>query len=240
MSLLRSARGPIDPSDFLRHLQNGLIRSGKPHFNIFQQQDAAEILTFMLAELSATNPFVENLITVCYRVQVTCNKCNQDNLKEDRATILQVPVKPNIQSCLQTFLAPDSLQGENSFYCHVCKSHESAVVSQYLTSVGQYLILQTKRFIQEGLLFNKHLQKIACTPVLTVPVLAEDDRIEPKDFKLLATVNHTGSLERGHYTSFVQMAGDDPWFHCNDAAVVRSKEEKVNNDTSYIYFYERI
>ena len=49
-------------------------------------------------------------------------------------TILQVPVESNIQSCLQAFLTPDTLQGEKLFYFHVCNSSESAVVSQYLSS----------------------------------------------------------------------------------------------------------
>ena len=240
MSLLRTSKRPIDPSKFLRHLKNVLLKSGKPYFDVFQQQDAAEFLTCILEELSASNPSAENMIKVSLRVKITCSNCNEDNLKEDVSSILQGPVKPNLQSCLNAFLAVNHLTGSNSVFCHVCQSHQPAVLSQNLSAIGQYLILQTKRFINQGSLFTKHLQKVVCSPNLSVPVLTQDDRIEQRHFKLLGTINHTGSLNRGHYTSFIKLASNNSWYHCNDAAVVLSEEDQVNNDSSYLYFYERM
>ena len=34
------------------------------------------------------------------------------------------------------------------------------------------------------------------------------------------------------------MPNSKSWLHCNDAAVLRVGENKVNNTSSYIYFYE--
>ena len=34
------------------------------------------------------------------------------------------------------------------------------------------------------------------------------------------------------------MPNSKSWLHCNDAAVLRVDENKVNNTSSYIYFYE--
>ena len=45
MSLLRSSKSPLDPSQVLRFLQGMVTKSGKPNFSLFQQQDAAEILS---------------------------------------------------------------------------------------------------------------------------------------------------------------------------------------------------
>ena len=45
MSLLRSSKSPLDPSQFLRFLQGIVTKSGKPDFSLFHQQDAAEILS---------------------------------------------------------------------------------------------------------------------------------------------------------------------------------------------------
>ena len=109
-----------------------------------------------------------------------------------------------------------------------------------MSSLGNYLILQTKRFVHDGSRFTKHLQKIACTPTLSVPLSGQDDQVSYVKFNLLGTINHSGSLERGHYTSFVKNQNNNLWFQCNDAAVLQSDENKVNNDTSYIYFYEKI
>ena len=240
MSILRSSKQPIDPSDFLRHLQNVLVKSGKPYFDLFQQQDAAEILTCILEELSASNPLAKNMVKVSIRVKVTCDSCDEDNLKEDVSTILQVPVKANLQSCLNAFLAPNQLDGSNSVFCNVCQAQKPAALSQNLSDVGQYLILQTKRFIRQGSLFTKHLQKIVCSPNLVVPVLDQNGTVEQRHFKLLGTINHTGSLNRGHYTSYIKLVSKDSWYHCNDAAVVLSKGDQVNNESSYLYFFERV
>ena len=74
----------------------------------------------------------------------------------------------------------------------------------------------------------KHVQ---CTPNISVPV-------KDNEVTFLATINHSGSLTRGHYTAFIKIPNSKSWLHCNDAAVLRANENKVNNTSSYIYFYE--
>ena len=236
MSLLRSSKGPIDPSHFIKLFQRLVTDSGKVDFNVFQQQDAAEALTYILEELSSISPSANNIVEKSFRVTITCQKCNQDNLKEDSTKVLQVPVEANLQSSLNKFLAPEVLCGENAYFCNFCQSHEAAFVSYNLSSVGQFLILQTKRFSQSRSGFVKHLHKIACNQYLSVPIVSENNIVEK--FKLLGTINHSGSLDRGHYTAFIKKVNDNSWLHCNDAAVLSVKEESLNNNSSYIYFYE--
>ena len=43
MSLLKSSKFIIDPSQFLKLLKQVVLKSGMPHFNIFEQQDAREM-----------------------------------------------------------------------------------------------------------------------------------------------------------------------------------------------------
>ena len=37
------------------------------------------------------------------------------------------------------------------------------------------------------------------------------------------------------YTSFIKIPNSKSWLHCNNAAVLRANENKVNNTSSYIY-----
>ena len=60
-----------------------------------------------------------------------------------------------------------------------------------ITKINKNLILQRKRFIQQGSIFTKHLQKIVCTSTLSVPILDQDNRIVYKNFQLLGTIDHT-------------------------------------------------
>ena len=50
MSMLRSSKSPLGPSQFLWFLQEVVTKSGKPNFSLFQQQDAAEILSCIFEE----------------------------------------------------------------------------------------------------------------------------------------------------------------------------------------------
>ena len=112
MSSLKSSKGPIDPSHLLRNLQSVAVNSGKTDFNVFQQQDAAEVLSCILDELFSVGVAAQNMINFSLRITITCEKCHQDNIKEEASPLLQVQVKSNIQSSLNVFLASDVLSGE--------------------------------------------------------------------------------------------------------------------------------
>ena len=90
------------------------------------------------------------------------------------------------------------------------------------------------------LVFNqgvtKNITKISSTPTLTVPVTLDEDIVGYRKFNIIATINHTVNLARGHYTSFIKSISS--WFHCNDAAAIPSNETAVNNDTFYIFFLQ--
>ena len=56
-----------------------------------------------------------------------------------------------------------------------------------------------------------------------------------KHYHLIATINHTGNLNRVHYTSLIKKPNSKSWLHCNDAAVLRANENKVNNTLHLIF-----
>ena len=68
--------------------------------------------------------------------------------------------------------------------------------------------------------------------------LEDNEVMYQKDYHLIATINHTGNLNRSHYTSFIKIPNSKSWLYCNDPAVMRANENKVDNTLSYIYFNE--
>ena len=97
--------------------------------------------------------------------------------------------------------------------------------------------------VKPVLVFNqavpKDINKISCNPTLTVSVTLDEDIVGHKKLNIIATINHSDNLAREHYTFFMKSTSSS-WFHCNDAAVIPSKETALNNDTSYIFFYKNI
>ena len=77
--------------------------------------------------------------------------------------------------------------------------------------MGDYLIIQVKRFLVFNQAVTKDISKISCNPTLTVLVTLDEDIIG-LGFNLIATINHSGNLARGHYTSFIKSTSPS-WFH---------------------------
>ena len=238
MSLLRSSKAALDPSQFLRHLKVVLIRSGKSDFNIFSQQDAGEILSSILIELCSFSPHAQQALYHSLRNEITCNSCLNSSINEESSPILHVPVANTVQASLSELLKSEELLEEASYFCNYCSGYRPAIVEHSFSKVGQYLVVQLKRFTQQEGVFKRDIQKVFSTPNIEVTVVDGDLTSQTK-YQLIATVNHTGTLDKGHYTAFIKPNKSKNWLFCNDAAVLGSSEASVNNTSSYICFYEK-
>ena len=237
MSLLKSSKTALDPSQFLRHLKIVLIKAGKADFNLFNQQDAAEILLYILQYFSESSIHAKQLTYCTIKNEITCNVCFQSSIIEDSTPILQLPVSRSIQCALEKSLNTEELTDENSFFCHTCQTQRPASVEHSFTQVGKYLIIQLKRFVVHEDSVIKDVQKVHCTSKLSVPFVDNEVTLNKK-YDLLATVNHTGTLDRGHYTCFIRPSKSTKWYFCNDSAVLPASEGSLNTTSSYIFFFE--
>lgn len=236
MSLLKTAKSPLDPSQFLRFLKQVLIKSGNLDFNIFQQQDACEILSCILDELCSLSQHALDLIKNHIKNTITCNSCLQSNVREDPCNILQVPVSKSVQEAVNFFLKTEELEGNNMYFCNFCSSLQPASLEHEFTRIGDILIVHLKRFSNFGESVTKDIRPVKCDHEITIPVSLDNDITSHKKFKLCAAINHSGTLERGHYTALINNIESQSWFHCNDAAVILHKQG-VPQDLCYILFY---
>ena len=221
MSLLKTYKSPIDPSQFLRFLKQVVIKSGNVDFNIFQQQDACEVLSCILDELCSLSPHALDAINTHVKNTITCNTCLQCNIREDPCNILQVPVSNSIQEPINFFLKAEELQGNNMYFCDLCSSLQQATLEHEFSRVGDLLKrFHLKRFTNFGNSVTKDIRPVKCDTEITLPVSLDDNISSHKKFKLCAIINHSGSLGRGHYTALIKNIESQSWFHCNDAAVV--------------------
>ena len=75
---------------------------------------------------------------------------------------------------------------------------------------------------------------------LTVPITIEDEVSFMNKYSLIAAINHSGILSRGHYWACIKDLHSPCWYLCNDKLVSNVDESYLNNTTSYILFYSRI
>ena len=98
---LQQRRFTLDPSYFLKCLKQ-ITKAGNPAFNLFSQQDAAEILSYILEELYGESIHASESIRIRVRQIISCTMCQQYPSTED-SSILQLPVSESIQSSLNSY-----------------------------------------------------------------------------------------------------------------------------------------
>ena len=71
------------------------------------------------------------------------------------------------------------------------------------------------------------------------PSLNPATSLDPGDaiYDLFAVVNHSGKIDRGHYTTMIRRQG--AWFNCDDEKVthVPSPGKVVRSEKAYLVFY---
>ena len=130
------------------------------------------------------------------------------------------------------------MSGENRYFCSACDSYQNASIDHCLKASSHYLIIQIKRFVAIDGVAGKDHRKILCNTNLTIPIQVDDDVTIPREYKLIASINHSGSLTNGHYWAIVKSG--DFWLRCNDKAVVLAKQEELNDSFGYILVFEKI
>lgn len=56
--------------------------------------------------------------------------------------------------------------------------------------------------------------------------------INDNKYSLFAVVNHSGTIETGHYTAFVRQQ-ENQWFKCDDALITKASVDEVLNSEGY-------
>ena len=75
---------------------------------------------------------------------------------------------------------------------------------------------------------------------ILAPISIEDKVSFANKYSLLATTNHSGTLNRGHYCAFIKNIHSSSWYSCNYKLVFDEEENYVKNTTSYIVFYWKV
>ena len=105
-------------------------------------------------------------------------------------------------------------------------------------------------------LFNPHLSwwSISSVFVLNIIRLSKIFKCFPKDtlqiritdsnevsffnnYSLVATINHSGSLNNGSYWAIIKDDTTNQLFFCNDKVAFEIKADDLNRKTSYVFFY---
>ena len=238
MSLLKKRSTPIDPSNFLRAFQNKISKKRGTAFNINSQQDVPEMLHFLIDELKGDSVIADQLISTSVINTTTCNTCFNSSSTEQKFNIICLPLCSSLQSSFNKFLEPELLDGDNKWFCGICSSLKESIRDYKLVNCGSIILLQLNRYAKLGSTYIKDNRLVKCpSDCLTVPISTDNDITISRSFKLRATINHSGTINAGHYWTFIKVTGSNQWLKCNDTSVTKASFKDLTNNTSYIFIY---
>ena len=71
---------------------------------------------------------------------------------------------------------------------------------------------------------------------LKIPVSGENTD-SFTSFSIMATINHSGKLQAGHYWSLKRDRHPKKWLKCNDTSVTPVQQKSLANEICYVLFY---
>ena len=137
------------------------------------------------------------------------------------------------------------LEKQNKWFCPSCSVFSESTRETCFINSAPILIIQLCRFSNKGGQLIKDANFFSCTHSepnkhLAVPITVEDEVSFTYKYSLIATINHLGTLNKGHYWAFIKNLHSSSWYSCNNKLVFYVEENSLNNTTSYILFYSKI
>ena len=233
MKIKSRSNKPVDPSNFLWALSRKISESRHVPFNFNSQQDAAEVLQFVIDELKGTSVAASDMISNTIRINISCNQCFCFSAKEEKLDILTIPLSLNINTSLSKFLKPEILESENKWFC----PRETSIIG--LSSI---LVIQLSRFSTSHSRLSKDQQVLNCSPELElrVPITVEDEVSFSSKYCLVASVNHSGAVDQGHYWAVVKDSNTEDWLSCNNKVVLTVPQHFLKTQLHTSFFTRKI
>ena len=245
----------IDPTEFFKYLKEKWVTIKKDDEK--KQQDAEEVLTFILNELSE-GLAVENQENIIKSLfdgeQLSYLKCKKkpelkkvdtsNNDDDNKFKILSLPLNNNtitIMDCLKEYTNDEPIELE----WNDCQGEKTKSIS--LLEPPPILIIQLKRFEFKDNNTSKITKPVDIPLDLDISnyITNQDENINTK-YKLYSVIQHHGDdFQSGHYTATIRDIDTDNanWYKYDDHEKVTEVTDAENlfkkDKQAYILFYAR-
>jgi ubiquitin C-terminal hydrolase len=142
---------------------------------------------------------------------------------------LRVQGKNDISAALADFCTTELLEQDNQYYCDHCNKKQDALKGIAISEpLPNNLIFGLKRFSFD---FNM-MTRIKVNDKMEFPMkidmskyvgLAEENESERLlEYELVASINHIGTADAGHYFAYIKDTNSGHWYSFNDTLYVTS------------------
>ena len=236
------------------------------HWKENEQQDARELLSFVIGKLEKENKDASKLFEGDQRSLITCKQCQKTNTNDEKSIIIALDMdseetksmlenkskikkkeaKKTIEDLLEKFNEKEELKKTNNVWCGKCGERQNAEKNMEQLWGPKILVIQLKRFLYNeerelGTIprVSKNKQKISFEKELKIKCNTCQDLIsEEQSYELKGVIEHTGkSTSEGHYIAYTRE--EDCWIEWNDEISRIVACEEVKKKQAYLFFWER-
>ncbi|KAG0303944.1 ubiquitin-specific protease doa4, partial [Linnemannia gamsii] len=183
--------------------------------------------------LRRDSSIIVNIFQGQYKSRLCCSKCGTTSTTYNPFMYLTLPVKAKnssrqpqtLTSCLNAFVEPELMEGDNAWNCPNCKKPRKATKQLTISRVPDVLLIQLKRFSSDGPFKNK-IKAMVQYPIEDLDLTkylpkrpANQGSVEPAIYNLYAVSNHSGEVSSGHYTACVRDTTSNSWTNFDDTRV---------------------
>ncbi|KAG0284703.1 ubiquitin-specific protease doa4 [Linnemannia gamsii] len=259
-----------DSQEFLSFLLDGLHEDLKLMPRLLppgvddEGSEADEARMEVMPEIEATgiawqrylrrdSSIIVNIFQGQYKSRLCCSKCGKTSTTYNPFMYLTLPVKAKnssrqpqtLTSCLNAFVEPELMEGDNAWNCPNCKKPRKATKQLTISRVPDVLLIQLKRFSSEGPFKNK-IKAMVQYPIENLDLTkylpkrtANQGPVEPAIYNLYAVSNHSGEVSSGHYTACVRDTTFNGWTNFDDTRVSPCDKSVAVSEHGYTLFYVR-
>ena len=143
----------------------------------------------------------------------------------------------SISLSLDRFLSSESLTGDNKWFCPVSNGFMDSTRETKIVDSGSILIIQLLRYDNfEEAVIKDNMRVNYCSETLKLPISANKQVSLYKEFNLKATINHSETLQAGHYWAHIKDEDNLGLLKCNDTSVTATPFSVLSNTSSYVFF----
>uniref|UniRef100_A0A6C0AS39 ubiquitinyl hydrolase 1 n=1 Tax=viral metagenome TaxID=1070528 RepID=A0A6C0AS39_9ZZZZ len=166
------------------------------------------------------------------------------SIKPENYFMLDLPLaqkpdtKPSLYDCLDLFIAPEYLEGDNAWFNEKTNQKEDISKQMLFWNFPKILVIALKRFTPDGLYKDNSLIDFPLTDLDLAKYVRGYNQTSFK-YDLFGICNHLGGTDGGHYTAFVKNA-QEQWHHYDDRNIesVANPQDMIS-PSAYCLFYRK-
>jgi ubiquitin C-terminal hydrolase len=211
-----------------------IVEERQKIFYGYGQQDSSEfVICFLniideeIKKIDINSKEIENIFGININIRIKCkyNTCLQISNTKETNNFLLLDIDQDsstLDDLYRKFKSYEMLTEENQYFCEKCNCKRIASKRYQVIEWPNYLLINLKRFKQNGHCVTKQNQHI-------------DINISWRhDMNLIGAVIHYGNINGGHYVYVGKQA--NKWYLFNDNSISEiNSENELNNILNFAY-----